>query len=181
MATRRLRIYRVGEEAVAWSLTEIGNFLAGKREFFNLVGLNGVPDGAVLVNVRHSWEHRAFCLLYEHESFPEVPDGELIPSEAVPTLVKCYLGEDGGPFREVTPDATSSAYQQDRMVVVEVDYAYRKGGRCIAMVGGKSEVLKLGMVEFHVGHSLTDGMQVGGAVRFVAPRSVLDRMAFDRD
>jgi hypothetical protein len=36
----------------------------------------GLPEGAKFIRGWYDGEHNIFGLLYEHESFPETPDGE---------------------------------------------------------------------------------------------------------
>ena len=43
-----------------------------------------VPADAEVVSICQVWERRSFGLVIAHESFPEVPDGDLIPE--VPPL-----------------------------------------------------------------------------------------------
>src|SRR5688500_8002071 len=57
--------------------------------------LDGVPEGTVVVHVHEDFRYLELSVILEHESFPEVNPGELIPilpgMEPLTITRKCYL------------------------------------------------------------------------------------------
>lgn len=49
-----------------------------------------IPQGMKLVNVRENFQNRTFDLMVSHESFPEVPEGDLVPNLAI----ECTVAKD---------------------------------------------------------------------------------------
>lgn len=58
-------------------MTLMGNWR--HHDYVALPILKGLPDGYCIRTVQFSFSHQAFAFLIEHESFPDVPDGEEIP------------------------------------------------------------------------------------------------------
>lgn len=54
--------------------------LNGQRvEYLILPETEYIPKGSRVVSVRYNWEMQTLDFMVEHESFPEVPDGERPP------------------------------------------------------------------------------------------------------
>lgn len=66
LGLRRLKRMIVSEEVMLDSLR-------GRARITN------IPDGAVIRNVVYDWDRHAFAVFIQHDSFPEVPDGAIIP------------------------------------------------------------------------------------------------------
>lgn len=71
--TRRLKILRVNPECIV-------RMLNGQHvEFTMLPVTEDIPEGTRVLSMRENWEHRTIDLMLTHESFPEVPAGEVPP------------------------------------------------------------------------------------------------------
>lgn len=58
------------------------NWARHSPEYMNLPALpQSIPDGAEVVDMREDYDRRGFSVCVYHPSFPEVPDGEMIPRE----------------------------------------------------------------------------------------------------
>lgn len=67
---------------VAYSPHVIARMNAG---VFEVIG-NQVPEGAKIVNAWYDPQRDWFCITLEHESFPLVPEGGMIPFLDVPVI-----------------------------------------------------------------------------------------------
>jgi len=52
--------------------------------------VKGLPAGAVMVNSFYDWIHSCLCLTYQHESWPDVLEGQMI-SRFTPELEEASL------------------------------------------------------------------------------------------
>lgn len=76
MNERNLKYYRVPERWV-FSVWKNG---CNRQRLLELPDLK-IPDDAQVLAVYHEPSHKTFDFLVSHPSFPEVPDGDLIPCE----------------------------------------------------------------------------------------------------
>lgn len=56
-----------------------GFIIAGRKFEGNLIVTKGIPEDAVYINSYTDDRTMKTCFLFYHESFPEVPDGGVIP------------------------------------------------------------------------------------------------------
>jgi hypothetical protein len=80
----KARIFRIDVRAI---MTLMGNWRG--HDCVCLPVLKGLPDGYDIRAVAFNFGHNAFELLVTHESFPEVPDGDLIPLGNGGRLAEC--------------------------------------------------------------------------------------------
>ncbi|HLY89519.1 MAG TPA: hypothetical protein VKQ27_11100 [Acetobacteraceae bacterium] len=72
--TRNWRIYYIDENALLHIFVQ-----RDMPRFLSLTLPTNLPPGAKVLDVRHSWDRKAFGFRVEHPSFDPVPDGALIP------------------------------------------------------------------------------------------------------
>jgi hypothetical protein len=70
-------------------------------QFVGVPCLTGVPDGAKIVRVMHDPLALCFGFIVQHDSFPEVPCGELAPEHPGSLMLEFYRLASGF----VEPDA----------------------------------------------------------------------------
>lgn len=81
--TRRLKRFMVGENEVIDMLVRggVAEWHHGAlQSFIYVIDKRPFPEDARLLSVHHDYRDKCFAFTLEHESFPEVPDGAMIPS-----------------------------------------------------------------------------------------------------
>lgn len=82
---RHLLVYWVPEYLIAAAVWDIGRIMLADRSSDTslcLPQIADVPDGAVLEQVRHSWERKCFGFLFSHPSFAVRSDGQELPGRS---------------------------------------------------------------------------------------------------
>lgn len=74
VASRRVMYITLTAETI---LNLLGDWV--RHDCFKLPSLEGIPEGCRFISVHWDWLSRTFCVMLEHESFEEVPEGALIP------------------------------------------------------------------------------------------------------
>ena len=92
MKERRYKIVRMDQEL----LVNIFNWHLDVPHFIALPISEHLPEGARVVAINYNPSYRAFDLMVEHESFPVVAPGQLIP--AIPDVITEYRTVE---FRDV--------------------------------------------------------------------------------
>lgn len=75
MRSNRIRRYYLPERASV----ELLNAFRSGTDWRCILKLPGIPADAKVLSVNAAWERKAIGVLIEHESFPDVPDGAMIP------------------------------------------------------------------------------------------------------
>ncbi len=78
IASRRLKILHIPEDAILEAMTMF-NGSDTERLIVPVTHENHLPKDARVMGVHHDFYRRAFMVMIASDSFPEVPDGDIVP------------------------------------------------------------------------------------------------------
>lgn len=85
--SRRLKILTIDPDTLIAMLTQPATW-----------SVDGVPEGAKVIDCGYDLYRRAFYVTLEHESFEQVPDGEYIPALLAGLTVEFGRAQEVGVF-----------------------------------------------------------------------------------
>lgn len=88
---RNYKIVNIEVEAVVALFNGI-RFVGDKKVTVQLPIIQGLPKGYEVHKCQYSFERDCFQLLVWHQSFPETPEGQVIP-ELQPEGIQCITGK----------------------------------------------------------------------------------------
>ena len=66
----------------------IGDFCKPTEKGYHFKIKSVIPGDAQFITAQYSFDHQAFKVLFEHDSFRDIPAGEMMPVLGCPTFVK---------------------------------------------------------------------------------------------